>query len=94
MLLDKGKVAKYLDKKRDSGVIIKLVEQLRQAVLMYQVGTADGCRSSQVDAYWVAVATTIYRQSGHTSDCKSPPTVFTLGVDGRSIESSLLSTSF
>ena len=39
MLLDKGKVAKILDKKRDSGMIVKLVEQLRQVILVYQVGT-------------------------------------------------------
>ena len=44
MLLDKGKVAKILDKKRDSGAIVKLVEQLRQAILIYQVGTVENSR--------------------------------------------------
>ena len=37
MLLNKGKVAKVLDKRKDSGTIVKLVEELRQAVLLYQV---------------------------------------------------------
>ena len=39
MLSEKKKVAKMLDKKRDSGTIAKLVEQLRQAILIYQVGS-------------------------------------------------------
>ena len=44
MLLEKGRVARVLDKKRDSGAILKLVEQLRQAILIYQVGTAESRR--------------------------------------------------
>ena len=43
MLLDKGKVAKILDKKPDSGKTVKLVEELRQAILIYQVGAVDNC---------------------------------------------------
>lgn len=37
-LLAKGKTARVLDKTRDSGEVIKLVERLRQATLIYQVG--------------------------------------------------------
>lgn len=37
-LLEKGIAARILDKKRDSGMVIKLVEELRQAILIYQVG--------------------------------------------------------
>jgi len=40
-LLDKGKVAKILDKRQDSGRIVKLIEELRQAILIYQVGTVE-----------------------------------------------------
>ncbi|KAF9789341.1 hypothetical protein BJ322DRAFT_1018021 [Thelephora terrestris] len=36
-LLAKGKTARVLDKTRDSGEVIKLVERLRQATLVYQV---------------------------------------------------------
>ena len=43
VLSEKGKVAKILDKKRDSGTIVKLVEELRQAILIYQVGTVGCC---------------------------------------------------
>ena len=39
MLLNKGKGARILDKRKDSGTIVKLVEELRQAVLLYQVST-------------------------------------------------------
>ena len=37
-LLGKGKVAQMLDKIQDSQAVIKLVEDLRQAILIYQVG--------------------------------------------------------
>ena len=92
MLLDKGKVAKILDKKQDSGMIVKLVEELRQAILIYQVGTVENRRSTRVNASRVAVATTVYRQSSHSIDCESPPNVVTVGTDGRSAESSRLLT--
>ena len=46
MLLDKGKGARILDKKKDSGMVVKLVEDLRQAILIYQVGTVGSQRSS------------------------------------------------
>lgn len=35
---DKGKVARILDKARDAGEVVKLIERLRQAILVYQVG--------------------------------------------------------
>ena len=60
-LLNKGKGAKILDKKQDSGAIVKLVEELRQAILLYQVRNVGNCRSSRADAYWTAVPTTIYK---------------------------------
>ena len=94
MLLGKGKGARFLDKKRDSGKVVKLVEELRQAILIYQVGTVGSERSSQADMFSIAIATTVDRQSGHTVDCKLPPSVFTIRTDGLSIESSLLSTNF
>ena len=37
-LLGKGKIARILDKTQDSGTVVKLIEQLRQAILVYQVG--------------------------------------------------------
>ena len=39
VILEKGKVARTLDKRKDSGMVAKLVEELRQAILLYQVGT-------------------------------------------------------
>ena len=38
-LSEKGRVARALDKNRDSGEVIKLIEKLRQAILVYQVST-------------------------------------------------------
>ena len=46
-LSEKGKVARALDKSRDSEEVIKLIEKLRQAILVYQVGT----RLSKVGTY-------------------------------------------
>jgi hypothetical protein len=45
MLLDKGKGARILDKKADSGMAVKLVEELRQAILLYQVSAFVNRRS-------------------------------------------------
>ena len=84
-----------LDKKRDSGAIVKLVEQLRQAILIYKVCIADSCRSSRVDAFRIVVATAVYRESGHTIGCMSPSSVFTfVSTDRQLIESSHLSAHF
>jgi len=38
-LLAKGKCARILDKAQDAQEVGRLVEQLRQAILIYQVGT-------------------------------------------------------
>ena len=38
-LLGKGKIARVLDKSQDSGAVINLIEQLRRAILVYQVGS-------------------------------------------------------
>ena len=44
MLLDKGKSVKILDKRQDSAIVVKLVEELRQAILLYQVGIDENRR--------------------------------------------------
>ena len=36
-LLEKGKAARFVDKGRDSGEVVKLVEELRDAIIRYQV---------------------------------------------------------
>lgn len=40
-LSDKGKVARILDKAKDSAEVVALVEELRQAIVIYQVSTKD-----------------------------------------------------
>ena len=37
-LLGKKMGARILDKRQDSGIVVKLIEELRQATLLYQVG--------------------------------------------------------
>ena len=36
-LLEKGKAARFVDKARDSGEVVRLVERLRDAITRYQV---------------------------------------------------------
>lgn len=76
MLLGKGKAARILDKKRDSGMVVKLIEELRQAILIHQVGTVEKYRSSLPDAFEIVVATTVYRQPSHAVDRRSSLHVF------------------
>jgi hypothetical protein len=47
-LAEKGKVSRLLDRKRDLGKVVGLVEELRRAILMYQVG-ASRCRWNTID---------------------------------------------
>ena len=60
MLSGEMEVAR-LDEERDSGAIVRLVEQLRQAILIYQVGTVEGHRSCGVDEFSIVVAKTVCR---------------------------------
>ena len=69
-LLGKGKAARILDKKQDSGMVVRLVEELRQAILIYQVCPAEDHRPGQVDPFGIVIATTVNRQPGRTVDCK------------------------
>ena len=94
MLLGKGKGARILDKKRDSGKVVKLVEELRQAILIYQVGTIGSQRSNQADVFGIDIATTVNRQPGDAVGCKLPPNIFIIRTDGWLTESSLLSMHF
>ena len=79
-LSEKNKAAKVLDKKRDTGEVVKLVEQLRQAILVYQVGTADSHLPHRVDSFSIVVATAVYAESGHATDCKPPFNAFTSSI--------------
>jgi hypothetical protein len=40
-LSEKGKVARVLDKTKDSAEVVALVEKLRQTILIYQVGAMN-----------------------------------------------------
>ena len=72
ILLDERKGARVLDKERYSGLIVRLVEELRQAILIYQVGTVETCQLSRVDALRIAIATEVYERPDCAVGCKSP----------------------
>ena len=80
-LLGKGKTARFFDKTQDSSTIVKLIEELRQAILIYQVGTIGSLISDRVNTFGIAIAAAINRQPSRTVDCRSPPIVFTVGTD-------------
>ena len=52
LLLDKGKVARFLDKSQDLGEVVTLVERLRQAILIYQVRPCQKQLASGVANNW------------------------------------------
>ena len=63
-LLDKGKVARVLDKGRDSAEVVALVEKLRQAILIYQVSVV-AYRSWRSFTPMAGVAAAVDIQPGH-----------------------------
>jgi hypothetical protein len=72
---EKGKIARVLDKARDSGEVIKFIERLRQAILIYQVGIRL-CWSRKKLTRGTGVTTTVNIQSSHPIDGGFPPLVF------------------
>ena len=95
MLLNKGKAARILDKRKDSGAIIKLVEELRQAVLLYQVSTV----MNLTDQASLILLGQLSQQQSIDSQITQltvspPPNVRTVRADARPIESSLHSVHF
>ena len=74
-LSQKGKVARVLDKAQDSGDVIKLIEKLRQAILIYQVGVRHG-RSYKSLTRGAGVTTTVDIQPDRPTDREFLPSVF------------------
>ena len=68
-LSEKGKIARALDKTRDSGKVADLVEELRQAVLIYQV-SASRYRSRTLLMWGKVFTTAVDIQSGRSFDRK------------------------
>lgn len=87
--------ARILDKKQDSARVIKLVEDLRQAILIYQVGpSAKNHQSGPVDAFGTVIATTVYQRPGRAVGCKFLLNVFAVEADGWLVEQRHLSMHF
>jgi len=93
-LLGKGKTARLLDKTQDSSAVVKLIEELRQAILIYQVGNIESLRLARVDVFGIAIAAAINRQPSCTVDCKFSTVVFTVGTNTGLVKQRLLSTHF
>ena len=76
-LSEKGKIPRVLDKTQDSGEVIKLVEELRRAILVYQV-SARHRRSRKSLTRGAGVAAAVDIQPGRPFDCKFLPLGFDL----------------
>ena len=74
-LSEKGKIARVLDKARDSGEVIKLVEELRRAILVYQVSVRHR-RSRESLTRGTGVTTAVNIQPGRPFDRKFLPLTF------------------
>lgn len=71
-LSDKGKVARVLDKTKDSAEVVTLVEKLRQAIVVYQV-CAGNHRIRNLLTFGTDVPTAIDVQPSIPIDCEFPP---------------------
>ena len=73
-LSEKGKVARVLDKTQDSGEVIRLVEELRRAILIYQVSLRYH-RSQKSLTRRTGVTTAVDIQPGRPFDCEFLPLI-------------------
>ena len=85
-LSGKGKVARALDKTQDSQEVIRLVEKLRQAILIYQV-SARGIHVRNSLTRRAGVTTAIHIQPGHSTDREFLPLSSVAKLSGRSVYS-------
>ena len=76
-LSEKGKVARVLDKAQDLQEVVGLVEKLRQAILIYQVGVGN-CQSQRSLTRGAGIAATIDIQSSRPAEREFPLPVFSL----------------
>lgn len=74
-LSEKGKLARILDKMQDSGEVIKLIEQLRRAILTYQVGVKC-CQTRKPLTRATGITATVVIQPGCPIDRESPSPKF------------------
>ena len=74
-LSEKGKVARVLDKTQDSGEVIKLVEELRRAILIYQVSVRHRLSRKSLTR-GTGVTTTVNIQPGRPFECEFLPFIF------------------
>jgi len=87
-------MARILDKTQDSQPVVELVEDLRQAIFIYQVGTIGNHRHWAELRVGIAIATAINRKPGLTVGCKLSYIVSVSRTDGLWIERSPLLTHF
>ena len=88
-LLVKGKMARVLDKAQDAQEVGRLVEQLRQTILIYQVRRDLSCQD-RINVFGIGVTTTINKQPSRTAGCKLFPINFVIGADDWPASQSLL----
>ena len=78
-LLEKGKVARVLDKEQEAQAVVRLIDQLQKTILIYQVCTG-GCRvSAGLTRSMADVPTAVDPQPGHTIDGKLVQDIFGVG---------------
>lgn len=73
-LSEKGKVARVLDKAKDSAEVVTLVEKLRRAMVIYQVSVGR-YQSRQLLTPGTDVATTVDIQPGVPIGCEFQPPI-------------------
>jgi len=79
-LSEKGKVARILDKAQDTGEVVKLIERLRRAILIYQVSVKHH-RNRESLTCGTDVTTTVAISPGLPIDREPPSLEFDFETD-------------
>ena len=68
VLLEKGKITRFLDKAKDARAVVKLINQLQRAILIYQVRVISCQVQSEIMRMTTGIPTAINPQPGCTVD--------------------------
>ena len=68
VLLEKGKITRFLDKAKDARAVVRLIDQLQRAILIYQVCAMSWQVQSELTRVTTGVPTAINPQPGRAAD--------------------------
>ena len=82
VLLEKGKITRFLDKAKDARAVVRLIDQLQRAIIIYQACAMSWQVRSELMRVTAGVPTTIDPQPGCAVDSTFLGVVFALILTG------------